>query len=148
MIDAGSKAEIETLFADWFAASERKDLDAAMAPIAETVVSYEHSVPLEVRDIAAMREECRNGFDRAGPEFRWDIPDLEILVRGDIAVTWGLNRMADYESGKLRSEMWSRGTRIFQRIDGAWKLIHQHVSFPVDQSGLARKDLTPDAPRA
>lgn len=95
MTDARSKAEIEKLFADWFAASERKDLDAAMEPIADTITSYEHSLPLEVRDIAAMREECRKGFDQASPEFRWDIPDLEIIVRGDIAVTWGLNRMAD-----------------------------------------------------
>jgi len=29
--------------------------------------------------------------------------------------------------------LWSRGTRIFQRRDGRWQMIHQHVSFPYDQ---------------
>ena len=32
-------------------------------------------------------------------------------------------------------EMWSRGTRIFQHIDGRWQRIHQHVSFPIDANG-------------
>jgi uncharacterized protein YndB with AHSA1/START domain len=80
-------AEIEALFNDWFDASERKDLDASMAPISPDIVSYEHGMPLEVRDVASMRAECKSGFDRTGPEFRWDVPDLQVLVRGDIAVT-------------------------------------------------------------
>ena len=115
-----------------------------MAPISHRIVSYEHSQPLEVRDIESIRAECKQGFDRSGSEFRWDIPDLKIIVRGDIAVTWGLNRMAEHHGGVSQSEMWSRGTRIFQRLDGRWQLIHQHVSFPMDPtSGQARFDLSP-----
>ena len=144
--DAVSPAEVDLLavFDAWFDASERKDLDASMAPIADDIVSYEHSAPLEVRDIEQLRAECKAGFDQASDEFRWDIPDLRIIVRGDIAITWGLNRIADYEAGKLKSEMWSRGTRVFQHRDGRWQMIHQHVSFPMDpQTGVARTDLKP-----
>jgi len=139
-----STDEIRALFERWYAASTRKDLDASMAPIAHDVISYEHSMPLEVRDIEAIRAECKIGFERSGPDFRWDIPDLKIIVRGDLAVTWGLNRMAEHADGVVRSQMWSRGTRIFQRIDGAWRMIHQHLSFPMDpQTGMARLDLVP-----
>lgn len=138
------EAEIRSLFDAWFAASARKDLDAAMAPVAETVVAYEHSPPLAVHGPAALREECRRGFDLAGPEFRWDVPDLQVIVRGDIAVTWGLNRMTDLADGTVRSRMWSRGTRVFQRTGGRWRMIHQHVSFPADpETGAARADLAP-----
>jgi ketosteroid isomerase-like protein len=143
--DPQSVREIEQLFNEWFAASERKDLDASMKPISDRIVSYEHNMPLEVRDIATVREECKKGFDQAEGDFRWDIPDLQIHVRGDIAVTWGLNRMAEMKNGKRTNTMWSRGTRVFQRIDGEWKLIHQHVSFPMDpESGKARMDLEPE----
>ena len=144
-MDSGSaEAEIRQLFVDWFAASSRKDIEAAMKPISETIVSYEHSSPLEVRDLAALREECEVGFEKAGPEFDWSIPDLTIVVRDDIAVTWGLNRMANYVGGVLQSEMWSRGTRVFQRQDREWKMIHQHVSFPFDPAtGQACFDLKP-----
>lgn len=125
--------EIRELHAAWFKASEAKDLDASMAPIADDVVSYEHETPLQYRSVDALRETCRAGFEKSAGELRWDIPDLQILIRGDIAVTWGLNRMWNREPGKPAYELWSRGTRIFQRRDGRWQMIHQHVSFPYDQ---------------
>lgn len=140
---ARGEAEIRGLFTRWFDAAARKDLDASMAPISSHIVSYEHSQPLQVTEIEEIRAECKAGFDRSGPEFRWDIPDLKVIVRGDIAVTWGLNRMADLVDG-VRTEMWSRGTRVFQHLDGSWRLIHQHLSFPMDPATAhARLDLTP-----
>lgn len=122
-----SELEIRALFREWSDASARKDLDALMAPVAEHVHSFEHQAPLVYRGVDSLRETCRVGFDRTPETFRWDVPDLHVVVRGDIAVTWGLNHM--HGSGV---DMWSRGTRVFQRIDGRWQMIHQHVSFPVD----------------
>ena len=61
-----------------------------------------------------------------------DLPDLKVIVRDDIAVTWGLNHMQAQEPGKERFASWSRGTRVMQRIDGEWKMIHQHLSYPYD----------------
>lgn len=141
--NAASEAEIRELHERWFAASAARDLDATMAVIAPTIVSYEHSEPLQYTDIDAIRDECRSGFDRARGEFDWTVPDLQIVVRGDVAVAWGLNRMADTVEG-VESVLWSRGTRVFQRVDGRWLMIHQHVSFPFDPStGRAALELTP-----
>jgi len=135
-----AERELRSLFEEWFRASERKDLDACMAPLSPDVVSYEHEMPLVHRGVAALRASCKVGFDNAPDPFRWDIPDLRVMVRGDIAVTWGLNYM--HGPGL---EMWSRGTRIFQRIEGSWRMIHQHVSFPFDpESGAAKMDLRPE----
>lgn len=129
--------ELRALFAEWFAASERKDLEASMAPIATDVVSYEHSIPQEYRDVEAVREVCAEGFGFQPDGFRWDVPDLHIEVSGDLAVTWGLNRMrALLPDGTVRTD-WSRGTRVFQRRDGRWQMTHQHVSFPMDGEGRA-----------
>jgi uncharacterized protein YndB with AHSA1/START domain len=39
-------------------------------------------------------------------------------------------------------------TRVMQKIDGQWKMIHQHLSYPLDpQTGQARTDLEPESPR-
>jgi ketosteroid isomerase-like protein len=44
---------------------------------------------------------------------------------GDLAIAWGLDRIvAD------GIETQSRGTRVFQRRDGDWQMIHQHLSIP------------------
>jgi ketosteroid isomerase-like protein len=107
-------------------------------------VSYEHQAPLQYNGADAIREACRRGFEAMPGFVRWDIPDLQVIVRDDIAVTWGLNRMRSQESGGHHVEVWSRGTRVFQRIGGKWKMIHQHVSLPSDlETRQARIDLKP-----
>ncbi|MEE6261164.1 nuclear transport factor 2 family protein [Plantactinospora sonchi] len=121
-------------FAEWFRDSAAKDINGVMTKIADDVVSYEHAAPMVYRGAGAVREVCQYGFDIADGEFRWDIPDLEVMVRGDLAVTWGLNRMRVTGRDGATVESWSRGTRIFQRRDGRWQMIHQHVSFPFDPS--------------
>jgi len=136
--------ELSDLFAAWSDASTRKDLDASMRPIAEHCLSYEHQAPLVYRGVRAIRESCKRGFEATAQEFRWDVPDLKIVVHGDLAITWGLNRMRGTSSDGTRTEVWSRGTRVFQKRDGVWKMIHQHVSFPFDPETLAaRMDLAP-----
>jgi uncharacterized protein YndB with AHSA1/START domain len=119
------KLDILLLFDEWLRDAAAKDLDAVMTKIADDVVSYEHNEPLEYVGADAVRQVCRTGFEFQGDNFRWSIPDLRVIVSGDIAVTWGLNHMKSdtYDA-------WSRGTRIFRKIDGGWKMIHQHVSFP------------------
>ena len=135
---------IRRLHDEWFDASAAKDLDRSMAPIASSIVSYEHSIPLQFDDIAQIREECQRGFELAGDDFRWTVPKLKVVVDGDLAVTWGLNRMANRLPDGREEVTWSRGTRVFQRSADRWLMTHQHVSFPVDPTtGLAATELTP-----
>ncbi|MEU8251344.1 nuclear transport factor 2 family protein [Nonomuraea sp. NPDC048916] len=140
-----AEKEIRDHFEEWFRDAAAKDLDAVMTKIADDAVSYEHDAPLVCTGAPAIREVCRQGFDVMAGELRWDIPDLHVIVRDDLAVSWGLNRMRAQEPGKEPVELWSRGTRVFQRIDGEWKMIHQHVSYPLDpETGRAATDLRPD----
>jgi uncharacterized protein YndB with AHSA1/START domain/ketosteroid isomerase-like protein len=140
-----SEREIRELFATWFALSSARDIEGTMAPIAKHVVSYEHIVPLQYDGVDAVRAVCQQGFDLAKGELSWTIPDLQVIVRDDIAVTWGLNCMEFQEPGQPKQTSFSRGTRIFQRIDGRWQMIHQHVSYPFDhKTGRAVADLRPE----
>lgn len=138
-----SQREVRALFEAWWRASETKDLDASMAPISRDVLAYEHEAPLVHRGVDALRATCKAGFDKVPGAVRWDVPDLEVIVRGDLAITWGLNHMVG-----PNVNMWSRGTRVFQKISGRWQMIHQHVSFPCDPTtGAAKMDLVPDEAR-
>lgn len=147
--------EIRELHRRWFEATAERDLDALMEPIAETVVSYEHEQPLEYVGRDRVREICADGLDPGNKTgtgdgtgegtVTWTVPDLRVVVCDDLAVSWGLNRMAVHEDG-AEVVSWSRGTRVFQRTGQGWRMIHQHVSFPFDaDSGRARTDLAPTA---
>lgn len=142
--DSTGEREIRELHEAWSKASHAKDVDASMAPMASTIVSYEHTAPLQLTDVAAIREECQRGFDYQADDFTWTVPDLQVLVRGDLAVAWGLNRMADRNPDGTEEVTWSRGTRVFRRVAAAWKMVHQHVSFPMDaETGAAATELKP-----
>jgi len=137
------ESAVRKQFEEWFAAASARDLDGMMSKIDDDVVSYEHDAPLVYRGAAAVRDVCRQGFEAMEGDLAWDIPDLQVMIRDDIAVTWGLNRMRATRFG-LDYESWSRGTRIFQRKADSWKLIHQHVSYPYDPaSGEAKLTLRP-----
>ncbi|MDF5755667.1 nuclear transport factor 2 family protein [Spongiactinospora sp. TRM90649] len=142
--DAESEHEIRAIHQDWFEGTSARDLDGIMAHIAGDVVSYEHETPLRYTGAADVREVCDAGLRAATGPVGWDVPDLRILVRGDLAVAWGLNRMTAGRPGGEIGESWSRGTRVFRRSADGWSMVHQHVSYPYDPTtGLARTDLTP-----
>ncbi len=139
-----SEDEIRKVFQEWFEDSAAKNLDAVMTKIAHDVVSYEHRTPLKYEGEPAVRQVCAQGFEAAKGVFRWDIPDLRIVVRGDIAITWGLDHLQAREPGTEGWQYWSRGTRVFQKVEGKWRMIHQHLSFPLDPAtGRAAMDLSP-----
>lgn len=135
--------DLRSIHDRWSAATAAKDLDGLMEPLADDIVSYEHEPPLVHRGVAEVRAACERGLD-AGPEASFDVPDLEVVASGDLAVAWGLNRTSA-AIGDGPEETWSRGSRVFRRDEaGRWRLIHQHVSFPFDaQTGRARTDLRP-----
>jgi ketosteroid isomerase-like protein len=136
--------EVRQTFEEWFRDAAAKDVDALMTKVADGVHAYEHQMPLQYEGVDAIRKSCEHGFGAVEGAFRWGIPDLQVVVRDDIAVTWGLNRMRAEVPGEAAVETWSRGTRVFRRTDGTWKMIHQHVSFRVDpETSAARTDLEP-----
>ncbi|MFB8749090.1 nuclear transport factor 2 family protein [Streptomyces parvulus] len=128
----------------WFERTAAKDLEGVMRYIADDIVAYEHDAPLQHVGRGQVREVCRQGLDWAEGPVTWDVPDMRVLIRDDLAVVWGLNRMTAQAADGSVEESWSRGTRVLQRRDGAWVMIHQHVSFPYDaRTGQARTDLSP-----
>lgn len=139
-----SGATIRAIHDNWFQATQAKDLAALMSNIADDIVSYEHDAPLQYVGRNSVREVCKAGLDSAAGGVQWDVPELQVLIRDDIAVAWGLNRMLATDESGATVESWSRGTRLFQRLGRNWQMIHQHVSYPYDpESGLAATSLRP-----
>ena len=145
---AAAERDLRELHRRWFDSTAAKDLDGLMAPLADGVISYEHEEPLQYVGVQAVREVCAAGLDASGDgTVTWSVPDLTILVDGDLAVAWGLNHIRLKPTGAQAIESWSRGTRVFQRENGAWLMTHQHLSYPYDPAtGNARTDLRPEAP--
>jgi uncharacterized protein (TIGR02246 family) len=124
-----AEQEIRQLHQGWFDSTAAKDLDAMMAGIDQDVVSYEDDGALQYVGITAVREFCQRGLDAVTGTIRWEIPDLRVVVRDDLAVAWGIDQQ-QVDGAESRS----RATRVFQRKDGRWLMVHQHRSSPLAAS--------------
>ncbi|MFI0355625.1 nuclear transport factor 2 family protein [Actinomadura sp. 9N407] len=126
-----AEEEVRRVHEDWYRGTAAKDLDALMASIADDVVSYEHGEHLQYVGVQAVREVCERSLGAGGEaEVSLDVPDLKILVRDDLAVAWGLNHVRVNQADGRTTDAWSRGTRVFERKDGEWLMVHQHLSVP------------------
>jgi uncharacterized protein (TIGR02246 family) len=142
--DAAAVDEVRAVHEQWFADTAALDLDALMAHVAADVVSYEHEAPLQYVGVEAVREVCRTGLEATGGAVGWTVPELQVLAQGDLAVAWGLNQMEGQGPDGVTALSWSRGTRVFRRIEGGWAMVHQHVSYPYDpRTGQAATGLHP-----
>jgi ketosteroid isomerase-like protein len=119
-----AESEVRDLQAHWSDLTAAKDLDGLMDGIAEDVVSYEHGGQMQYVGKDAVRAVCAAGLE-AAESVSLETPDLRVETRGDLAVAWGLDHV---QAGSV--DTWSRATRVFQRQQNGWKLIHQHLSFP------------------
>jgi len=74
----------------------------------------------------------------------FEIRDLNIVIRDDIAFSYSLNRMRGTRKDGQKSDYWLRWTACYQKIDGKWRIVHDHSSVPTDfASGKASLALEP-----
>ncbi|WP_443751108.1 YybH family protein [Asticcacaulis solisilvae] len=131
------EAAIRALVDAFVKAIRAKDVEGVMFAFAPDVVSFDLGPPLRHG-----REDFRGRwqalFEGHGPPLDYDVSDLNIAVGGDVAFSHSLNRTS------ATPERWVRWTACYRRIDGWWRIVHEHVSAPVDvRAGTAVLDLVP-----
>jgi ketosteroid isomerase-like protein len=140
-------ATIRKLIEAHSAAIRAGDAARALAVLADDAVSYDLAPPLQHRRAAARDRKALEEWLAT-----WDGPvsqemrDPTIAVDGDLAFAYGLSRMRGKKKGAGPIELWYRVTLCFERIHGAWKVVHEHASVPflMDGSGKAALDLRPE----
>ena len=124
-------------------AGDAKTICAAYTPDA---VVYSLAPPLVQppdgsRDVASMQA----WFDEKGGRVWSDVRDLEVTVDGDLAVCTSLEAMGAPPDSPQPFSLWFRSTLALRRIDGEWRIFHEHASTPfyMDGSMRAALDLVP-----
>jgi PhnB protein len=129
---------IRALIAKWSRALEAKDATPLVEDYLPDAVLYDAIPPYRTQGpdaIKALWEQC---FPYFPEKFRSEHKDLTIDVSGDLAFVHGLHHFvpepADHPSGAT----WMRVTACYRRVDGKWRVAHEHVSIPFDpMSGKA-----------
>jgi ketosteroid isomerase-like protein len=141
---SADEAEILALGGALHIAHLNKDPDGIAAPYAPHAVIYDLEPPLVHDGISVERKRKWLAT--------WDGPlelvtqNFKVTVSGDHAYGHGYLRLSGNKKGVDHPvSFWMRATMVFERIEGAWRIVHEHTSVPFYMDGSVRPafDLQP-----
>jgi uncharacterized protein (TIGR02246 family) len=124
---------IRRLIEDWAAAVRARKIRDVVAQHTDDVVMFDVPPPVVVRGIAAYRRTW-------APFFRWlkdgsgtfEIVKLDITAGETVAFSTALLRCGSKAELTKNDRPRLRLTIGLRKVDGTWKIAHEHHSFPAD----------------
>ena len=131
----GAEAEIRRLIEDWAKAVRAKDMQGVLARHTDDVVMFDVPPPVVVKGIDAYRETWP-------PFFRWqqeaegsfDLVSLDITAGDDVAFATAVLRCGSKAELRKDNTPRLRLTIGLRKENGAWRIAHEHHSFPSEPS--------------
>ena len=120
-----------------------RDVDEMLANCAPDIATFDMVPPLRHQGADAIRRVWAGTLAALEPPVEYEVHDLDLSV-GYVAFSRSLNRFAATKKDGERFVNWLCTTLGFRKIDGRWKVVHEHVSVPFDmETGKAMLDLKP-----
>jgi PhnB protein len=136
------EAKIRTLIDQRAQALHAKNADGVVSCRTPDYVQFSLAPPLaHTTDVKNLNTWFASWQGPIGSEAR----DLKVAVSGDTAFSHGLSRMTGTKTDGAKVDLWFRETLCFRKIDGTWKIAHEHTSVPFHMDGSFRAaiDLKP-----
>src|SRR5215471_4943334 len=129
---ANDEQSIRDMYDKWGKAMQAKDINGIMTIYDSSVVAFDAFPPREYNGKAAYQKDYE-GFLAAFPgPLKENIPEMKVSVSGDIAYVFGADHWTVTAQDNKSIEMVFRFTDVLQKENGQWKIVHEHLSFPVD----------------
>jgi uncharacterized protein (TIGR02246 family) len=138
---AKDEGQIRERLNRWIRALHAKDLGALMALYAPDTIAFDLMPPSQV-DAGHYRKNFERWFAMMPSPIEYEIHDLRITTSGDVAFSHNLGHVKATKANGEKTDYWVRATVGFQRRNGQWLVVHDHVSMPFDmETGKAVREL-------
>ena len=139
-----SEAAIRALIEEWTKAVRAKDIDKVIAYYALDVVVFDLLPPLEFVGAGHYRQNWADWFASWQGLIGYEMRDLTITAGDEVAFSRSLNHITGTRTDGEKNDVWVRATVCFRKIDGHWKVTHEHMSVPYNmETSKASVDLKP-----
>ncbi len=134
-----AEVEIRAFVESWLNAYRSKDPDALVAHYIPNGRAFTLAPPLEyVNGDERQRAFTKEWFSGFEDSMEFSIRDLEIEIEGDLAYCLFFMQLAATPVGDQRFSFWYRITLGLRKVDGRWKISHEHESVPFHMDGRFR----------
>lgn len=139
------EAEIRGLIDRWAKAIGSKDLEGVVACYAPQTLMFDLAPPLQSEGVETIRKGLQEWFPTWDGAIRLEIHDLRVTADERVAYCTSLQRISGTKTDGQKPDLWFRSTLCLQKIDGTWRIAHEHSSTPfyMDGSNRAAVDLKP-----
>ena len=127
--DAAQIRAREARFAD---AVRAKNLDGIIRGYAPGVRVFDVSPPRQYDGLDAYRADWSAFLSGAAGPLTFTLTDLNIETGGNLAYSTSIQSWTWTDPKNLAHSLTARVTDVFRKRDGAWRIVHEHVSVPVD----------------
>lgn len=139
-----AEQELRDLVDERVRAVRERDAATLLAWPADDVVTFDVVPPLNSRGTEATAAHLREWFDGYDGPIDYAVRDVQVTAEGDL----GFCSFVYHVGGTLKSgdevDMWVRATLGCRRIEGRWRIVHDHESVPFDPAtGQALLGLEP-----
>jgi uncharacterized protein (TIGR02246 family) len=142
--NAVEEAQIRTLIDDRVRTVRAKDVNGALSSIAPEILSFDVVNPLQHIGSDSSRKRAEDWFSSFQGPIGYEIRNLNVTAGDDVAFSHGLSHVSATSKDGGQLDMWWRTTICFRKIDGKWRVTHEHNSVPFDvESSKASLDLKP-----
>lgn len=126
------EAQIRDRLNAWTRALRAKDLDTLMALYAPDVITFDLMPPHQVPDAAHYRKNFERWFAAMPGPIDYEMNDLRITSGDDVAFCHCVSHVKATRANGEKADYWVRVTVGFQKRNGHWLMVHDHVSMPLD----------------
>lgn len=128
---ADAKAEITALEHQCAAATSADELMAKCYDSSNEVTVYDLTPPLEFAGPKAVHDDFDNFFKNVkNPKI--EFVNLHVYADGNMGFARSIQHFTGTSTDGKPMDMTFRVTDCLHKVKGKWKILHTHVSFPVD----------------
>jgi len=123
--DKSAEIEIRTLIDAWTDAVRRHDYAGVLAHHDQDIVMFDVPPPLQSRGLDEYRKTWDLFFRYHKPSHAFDVEEIAITAGNDVAFAVAVMRC-----GPPDATFQFRLTIGLRKVDGAWRITHEHHSVP------------------
>jgi len=133
--DTADEAQIRTLLEEWASATRQDRKSEVLANHTTNVLIYDVLPPMKYEGAEAYRRSWDEWQPETQGESQFDLEELVITAGADVAfATCFIRCGGTTPDGHVFQDL-VRATICLQKISGAWKVTHQHISKPFELPG-------------
>ena len=122
--------DIQALIERWARAVREENRVGIRADHDSKMLMFDVPPPFLSRGLDAYMATWETFFSCAEKPVAFDFHDVRITAGKDVAFATATGRCVDVDPKGKREELEFRLTMCFQKIDGRWRVMHEHHSLP------------------